>query len=396
MKLQFFSFVSAVALLTAGGCVSEDTAFYDSGSGDSMPAEDFVKPVSAVARKSEMAVRSMETSVPADNNFQAPEGRQMAFTARLLLNVADVRAALLQARDCARSLGGYVKRMNDRSITLAVPVKRGDDALKALAKTGSLESVSIDGEDVTEQTTDLAVRLDNLEKSRQRLLALLEKAGKVEEMVKVEKELTRVTTELERLQAQQKKLRGQIEYITIYVNFNVRRPVVLHTAVSPVGWVNQLGSVLLNPPVMIPMNASPESFLFGLQLPDGFVQSSRRTAVSGDGCVISLHTHGNAAISVRWYGNKYADLSFYRGMIEKVLKNRFPVPVSVRELKVDGLDALEYSAEPVIGGKKYVYRVVAAVDGDTVNIIEAYAGADVFAGSLPADKWQNFLNTIEF
>ena len=83
-------------------------------------------------------------------------------------------------------------------------------------------------------------------------------------------------------------------------------------------------------------------------------------------------------------------------MIEKVLKNRFPVPVSVRELKVDGLDALEYSAEAVIGGKKYVYRVVAAVDGDTVNIIEAYAGADVFAGSLPADKWQNFLNTIEF
>ena len=395
MKIQLISSVSAIALLTAGGCVSERAEVYACSTENAVPAADAARPVYAAPR-AKMANRAMGTSVLADNNFQAPEGRQMAFTARLLLNVADVKAALLQARDCARSLGGDVKRMNDTSITLAVPAKRGDEALKALAKTGSLESVSIDGEDVTEQTTDLAVRLDNLEKSRQRLLALLEKAGKVEEMVKVEKELTRVTTELERLQAQQKNLRGRVEYITIYVNFNVRRPVAVYTNVTPVAWVNQLGSALLNPPVMIPANAAPESFLFDLKLPDGFVQSSSRNAVSGDGCVITLHSYRNAVISSRWYGNKYANLSFYRTMIEKALKNRFHVPVSVRELKVDGLDALEYSAEPVIGGKKYVYRVTAAVDGDTVNLIEAYAGADVFAENLPADKWQNFLNTIEF
>lgn len=396
MKIQLIA-SAAVALLAAGGCISDYSADCEySNAESSAPVADSAGTVYSAAAPKKAMARAMGASVLADNNFQAPEGRQMAFTARLLLNVADVKTALFQARDCARSLGGYVKRMNDMSITLAVPVKRGDDALKALAKTGSLESVSIDGEDVTEQTTDLAVRLDNLEKSRQRLLALLEKAGKVEEMVKVERELTRVTTELERLQAQQKNLLGRVQYITVLVNFNVRRPVSVQTAVSPVAWVNKLGSALLNSQMMIPVNVSPEPFLFDLKLPNGFVQSSRWDAVSGDGCVISLRAYGNAAISARWYGNRYADLSFYRGMIEKVLKNRFSVPVSVRELKVDGLDALEYSAEPEIGGKKYIYRVVAAVDDGKVNIIEAYADAEVFAGSLPADTWQEFLNSIRF
>ena len=73
--------------------------------------------------------------------------------------------------------------------------------LTELSKLGVLNSLTITGDDVTQQVTDLKIRLENLEKSRKRLLALLEKAGKVDEMVKVENAIARVTTDLERLQA---------------------------------------------------------------------------------------------------------------------------------------------------------------------------------------------------
>ena len=60
----------------------------------------------------------------------------MAFTAHLRLSVGNVREAVNQAREMAMKLGGYVKRMDDNSATLAIPVGKADEALAALKKSG--------------------------------------------------------------------------------------------------------------------------------------------------------------------------------------------------------------------------------------------------------------------
>jgi hypothetical protein len=51
---------------------------------------------------------------------------------------------------------------------------------------------NIAGEDVTEEYRDLEIRLDSAEKTRQRYLELLNKAERVKEILKIEKELERL------------------------------------------------------------------------------------------------------------------------------------------------------------------------------------------------------------
>ena len=327
-------------------------------------------------------------------NFRAPAGHQMAFTAYLRLNVRDVRAAVRQARELALKFGGYVKRMDDYSAVLAIPVEKADDALAALARGGVVSSLRIEGEDVTEQSINLKVRLDNLEKSRQRLLALLERTAKVDEMVKVETAITRVTTELERLQAQQKNLQGRIQFVTIHVHYSAVVSQQPSRNVTPVGWVNRLGEDLLSFDQRV--SGDDSSLIFDLVFPEGFVRCSASTAVSGSNCVIELYSHEGAVTAAHWYGNDYAQLKFYGPIIEKALSKRFKVPVKVTRGVIDGHEAAVYTVNPVIGDDSYTYRVAVAVVKSKVKVIAARAKTADFARDLPESAWKKMLESVDF
>ena len=311
------------------------------------------------------------------------------------LNVSDVRASVSQARELVQKLGGYVKRMDDNSAVLAVPVAKADDALAELAAFGVLTSLRIEGEDVTQQVTDLAVRLDNLEKSRKRLLALLEKAEKVEEMIKVEEALTRVTTELERLQAQQKNLQGRIDYVTMNVTFSatVSKTPVRRDA-TPVAWINRLGENLLA--VNRTISYSEEEFIFDLELPAGFVKNGSEGALSGDNCVIELCSRNAAITATHWYGNDYASLDFYRPLIEKALAERFGVPVETDLRSIGGTDGAVFTVRPEIGKTAYFYRIAVAVIRGEVKGIAAFGERENIERSLPESAWNGLLDSVRF
>ena len=167
------SLFAAAALTLSFGCAtnSADTVPGRRAEADgAIPAARSYKPRSAAPRAfapPRKALAREALSEVGTGNFRAPAGHQMAFTAYLRINVRDVRAAVRQARELALKFGGYVKRMDDYSAVLAIPVEKADDALAALARGGVVSSLRIEGEDVTEQSINLKVRLDNLEKSRQ-------------------------------------------------------------------------------------------------------------------------------------------------------------------------------------------------------------------------------------
>jgi len=73
--------------------------------------------------------------------------------------------------------------------------------------------------DVTEEYIDLVARLNNSKAVEARLLALLEKAKTVEDILKVEGQLRIVREEIERLTAKLRYLENRIEYSTITVEF---------------------------------------------------------------------------------------------------------------------------------------------------------------------------------
>lgn len=94
-------------------------------------------------------------------------------------------------------------------------------------------SRNVHGQDVTERFFDLKIRLDNAEKVRKRLLALLEKATNVKDSVAVERELGRVTEQIERFKGQLKFLRDRIAYSTITLRVHKRTPWGPAPAASP-------------------------------------------------------------------------------------------------------------------------------------------------------------------
>ena len=394
---RVFSLLPAAVLVLVSGCSAGVEA---ESCEDSAPAAGASRARNSVsyARQYAPARKAAPAFAPGraagGSNFTAPAGQKMAFTAHLRLSVSEIRPAIDQARELALKTGGYVKRMDDSSVTLAIPIAKAEQALADLKKIGVLNSLRIEGVDVTQQVTDIAVRLENLEKSRKRLLALLEKAGKVDEMIKVENAIARVTTELERLQAQQKNLQGRVDYVTMYVSFSAAVRQIVRRPVTPVGWVNDLGAELLNFNLKISYGSDP--FVFDLELPAGFVKSNSSEAVSGGNCILALRKYPNAVTAAHWYGDDYAKLDFYLPIIEKALSERFQTKVTVEKCKIDGEAAAVFTVKPVIGKNTYVYKVVAAAVDSDVFLLTARGESREFDRVLPEKAWKKLLESVDF
>jgi len=256
-------------------------------------------------------------------------------------------------------------------------------------------SLSTDGEDVTDQVTDIAIRQANLTKSRERLLALLEKSPKVDELLKVERELTRVTTELERIEAQQKNLQNRIAYVTVFASFmQAEADSALRQPASPVVWVNELGENIISR--VETQSRRIEAPLFHVTLPEGFVLINRNMAISADNCRIEMHNIPNFATDVHWYGNHYANLAFYEPMIQKSLENRFGKPVTVSKRQIAGCDAALFTIKPAIGKAEYTYSVAIVVKGKWVKLITISGTSEALTQALPEAEWNKFLDSVKF
>jgi hypothetical protein len=173
-----------------------------------------------------------EGALVADASGAVPASdRLVVKTAWMRLERSDPEAGVPEALAIAKANGGWVKRSSARSATLMVPADKLEPTLEALSHLGEVESRDVSGQDVTEEYRDLSIRLENLQRSRERFLALLQKAQNVSDAVAVERELERVTVEVERLKGRIQFLDQGVRHSTIDISFE--RPV----RPGPVGWV---------------------------------------------------------------------------------------------------------------------------------------------------------------
>jgi hypothetical protein len=94
-----------------------------------------------------------------------------------------------------------------------------DDFLAKLRKLGDLKNQTLATEDVTKQYVDTDARLRNARLIEQRLVALLEKnAGRVSDLLQVEKELGRVREQVEQLQGELKVMDMQVQFATVTIS----------------------------------------------------------------------------------------------------------------------------------------------------------------------------------
>jgi len=145
----------------------------------------------------------------------ASTDRMVIRTAYLTLVVEDVSMALTQITSLAAANGGFVVNSDIRedqnrlyaNISFRVVSTKFNDALQSLRNMAvDVKSETTSGQDVTEQYTDLASRLRNLEASEAQLLELMKQAGKVDEILQVQRELTNTRGQIE-------QIKGHMQYL---------------------------------------------------------------------------------------------------------------------------------------------------------------------------------------
>ncbi len=176
--------------------------------------------------------------------------RMLVYRGQIELETARAEEAAQQFLQQVVAWGGYLQqqeRRNDRDVmilTVRVPAPQFDAAFALLRASGRVLAEWRQAEDVTEEFVDLGIRLDNAIKSRDRLLEVLAKATKVEDVLAVEKELRRLTEEIERMEGRRKFLADRVAMATIEASFRSNQtapPPTKTRRPSRFPWVNQLG-----------------------------------------------------------------------------------------------------------------------------------------------------------
>lgn len=143
--------------------------------------------------------------------------RLVISSATIKMEFSEPDSAQNQLMLIAQKYRGYVLSSEKSKTAIRVLSSHFRDAIGEIEQLGKVKDKNISGEDVTEEFRDLEIRLDSAEKTRKRYLELLNKADKVDEILKIEKELERLNGEIDLLQGKIKRLSHLAQYATITV-----------------------------------------------------------------------------------------------------------------------------------------------------------------------------------
>lgn len=145
----------------------------------------------------------------------APAERMVVRSGFMEVVVDDVGTTAQSVGQIAGTMGGYIVSSSVYqeggrtfgSVVIRVSADRFDSTLSAIREMAvEVARETTSSTDVTEEYIDLAARKRNLERTEQQLLELMERAGTVEELLDVQRELTRVRGEIEQLEARMRYL----------------------------------------------------------------------------------------------------------------------------------------------------------------------------------------------
>ena len=357
------------ALVAAAGCLSATSARMEAPEDGAAAAA-----APAVARRSLNfsggAVMREAAAAKTGGYFKPQADRQMAYTASFTLTVRTAADAVAFIKAEAEKLGGYVLNVRNNALTVKIPVAKADGFVATVSGAGRMSDFAMSAEDMTDSIADLAVRLDNLKKLRERLAALLNQANRVEDMLKVERELNRVTTEIERLTAQLQNSRKRVDLVTFSIRLTSEAP-----APAEAGALRYFPFLRRN--LASRAAGDEEKPLFGLDAPEGFILAAGSragvyTAASADDCLLVMREQ-----EIPDNGT----LEFWGEMVSRALAQYHHFTVGKPEkTTLDGAEALLIPAEKNTVAGKHCYFIVIAVErkcfsSDRLRCVE-FSGAE--------------------
>jgi PKD repeat protein len=187
-----------------------------------------------------LSVGGEKSNVSYDTNAPAAiVDRMVIYNASLTIVADNITTALQQITDLAKNNGGFVVNSNvgeDQNrlyayISFRVLSERFNDTVEALHHIAlDVKAESTTGQDVTEEYTDLSSKLRNLEASEAQLLELMKKAGSVEEILAVQKELVSTREQIELNKGRMQYLEQSSHLALFNVNLEQSKLIVEFTA----------------------------------------------------------------------------------------------------------------------------------------------------------------------
>ena len=114
--------------------------------------------------------------------------------------------------------GNRQQATKETYMTIRIPSEHYEEFLTDLEGTGGkITQISKSVENITKSYNDQSVLIESLEKQEKRLLAMMDKAETIEDMIAVEARLTEVQTQLNQARTQLSYMDSQVSYSTIYL-----------------------------------------------------------------------------------------------------------------------------------------------------------------------------------
>jgi hypothetical protein len=189
---------------------------------------------SATEAAAEMALGDEQTGFELHTASNIPPASRpmLIRTGSLRLRVEDVSSAHEEVGRIARAAGGYVAstRLSSEQgptyaeTTLRVPSEGLDSVVARIAGLGKLLSKELGTQEVTEEYVDLSSRKRNLEREEERLLELLQRAAKMEDLLKVEQYLARVRGQIETIAGRLRYLENRVSLSTLTIRLEGPQP----------------------------------------------------------------------------------------------------------------------------------------------------------------------------
>ena len=184
---------------------------------------------------SSIALPSSRVAVSPQAVSDSLPASMMIRTGIVSIEVPDLAPAVAATEALITRLGGHIGTKNvqvgeshrrEAEIVARVPADRFDEALSGLRPVGDVQGVDVQTQDVGEEYVDIAAQVRNRKLLEERLLNLLAtRAGNLEEVLAVERELARVREEIERQEGRLKYLRNRVSFSTLTIRLREPAPV---------------------------------------------------------------------------------------------------------------------------------------------------------------------------
>jgi len=280
--------------------------------------------------------------------------RQVHHEGSIRLRATQPRQVLEQATEWTRDAGGYVESLTAQHVVLQIPAPRFRALYAQILGLGDVVNKTLAARDVTEEFHDADLRLSQAKATRDRLLALIEKAASQKEKLRLLREVERLTADIEFLEAQLARLQTLVAYSQLTLSVEGRK----NFGESPLKelrgfeWVDSLG----------PENrgGGREVGKFSLAVPLGFVdleESALWSAVSPDGAAVWTQKRQNEPTG---------DTKFWLDAVRWRLKDRF---AQIEEKLLGEFSLLRCLSRE---DPRFVYWVGVLAKDDRLFVVQAY------------------------